>query len=162
MVCMKGAEPGSLMYEVINLRDRINLVASRLGGDRLIVFHPVSLPMPCFDAPELGFLRTVSWLYVLVYEAGSPSIGFLSKRIHLSQPDAIDRNPAFLRLIHDLRTYLQHNLDPAGKRSIEIQEVCEEWFRQNCGTRVPHSEDNWYVCLSSLLTEVVGFLKATQ
>lgn len=41
------------------------------------VFDPVSLPIPRLEPVELGFIRSVAYLFVLYYEAGEVAIPYL-------------------------------------------------------------------------------------
>ena len=64
------------------------------------------------------------------------------------------------RLVQQLRTSLQHNLDPGKSHDRRIQEVCEQWLRDQCGTPIPGSDHQWQRCLLSLLLEALQFLEA--
>ena len=72
----KSLKPESLMYKLLYVQQEIDKVASRLlkiDG----VFGSTSLRNPKFNPPELGFLRLVSWLYVMYEEVGKPNVQFL-------------------------------------------------------------------------------------
>ena len=58
------------MYQILSRMEETHRVASRLIGTNYGVFEAVSLEMPKFTPAELGFLRSVSWLFVLYHEVG--------------------------------------------------------------------------------------------
>src|SRR5262249_34934235 len=113
-----------------------------------------------FVPSELGFMRTVSWLYVLYHEAGRPSVAFLCGLLHGYDLDPDGRIAAHLALVQQLRTFLQHNLDPGKPHDTQIWTACEEWFQRHCRTRVPVENDHWDGCLLALLDEARRFFQA--
>jgi hypothetical protein len=158
---MEAQDPKSLMYEVLDLKDEINLVASKIEGvDH--VFDDMSLRMPNLAPPELGFLRTVSWLYVLYYETGKINIDFIKKLLPTYELDSETNIKNHLCSVQRLRTFLQHNLNLSKVHDYSIQEYCETWFKRNCGTPVPRDENHWNLCLNSILKETLTFLKAIR
>ena len=153
--------PSELMYEIISQRDRINLIGSRLDrGERIVIFDLVSLPVPQFVPAELGFIRTVSWLYVLLSEAGHPNVDFLTERFGAYHLESAEQTITFAILVQQLRTYLQHNLNPGKEQNRNIQDSCEHWFREHCLTPIPGNDDHWRACLIAILNQAIAFLKA--
>ena len=152
--------PHGLMYEIISRRDEINLLASRAIGIEDLVFREISLPMPKFNPAELGFMLAVSWLFVLYHEAGKVGVAFLANRFPAYLLDPQNHLVAHYRVIQLFRTYHQHNLDLSKPHDIDIREVCEKWLAEQCGTPIPGNEDQWNVCLISLLSEALSFLDA--
>lgn len=158
---MEAQDPRSLMYEVLNLKDEINLVASKINGVSQ-VFDNISLSAPNFAPPELGFLRTVSWLYVLYFETGKINIDFIKKLIPTYELDPEESIKDHLGSVQKLRTFLQHNLNLSKVHDYSIQEYCETWFKNNCGTPVPRDDNHWNLCVNSLLKEATQFLKVIR
>lgn len=158
---MEAQDPKSLMYEILDLKEEINLVASKIEGGGH-VFDNMSLRMPNFTPPELGFLRTISWLYVLYYETGKVNIEFIKKLIPTYELDPEENIKNHLGSVQKLRTFLQHNLNLSEDHDYGIQNYCETWFRMNCGTPVPSDNNHWDLCLNSILKETLLFLKAVR
>ncbi len=75
-----------LMYQIVARVEEINRVASRLTGVDHGVFQAPSLQMPRLYPAELGFLRSVSWLFVSYYEAGKVGVAFLEVRLERFMP----------------------------------------------------------------------------
>jgi len=148
------------MYQVISRKDEINLVASRLNGTTDGVFAQASLANPRFVPAELGFLRTVSWLFVLFNEVGKIGTLFLVERLGAYQLDGDGQLAAYLNLIAELRTYLQHSLNASRPRDKLLQERCEGWLRTQCGTPIPSTEEQWNRCLLALLGHAVALIEA--
>lgn len=158
---MNTQNPESLMYQILDIKDEIDLVASKLS-DFNGVFGPLSLRKPRFTPAELGFLRTVSWLYVLYYEIGKVNVDFLTERFFAYNLDSDKKLIRHLRTVQQLRTFLQHNLDPNEKQNLLIQEACEQWIKDRCGTPIPGDDQQWKICLNYLLDEAIHFLSALR
>jgi hypothetical protein len=153
------AQAHQFMYEWVKVKDQINkLAASLLGTDRL-VFRTVSHALPTLIPSELGFIRSVSWLYVHYNEVGRVSTGFLIEKAPAFGYSSVEESQKHSSLVVDLRTYLQHNLDVSEKRDRRIQDRCEDWIESSCGTHVPTSEEDWCCCLVNLQRESIEFLK---
>lgn len=153
-----SSQANEIMYDIVGLRDAVDRLTRTLNDAREACFAPVSLPMPRFTPPELGFMRVISWLYVHYSEAGKPSIEFLLHQIPASGLDSESNITAHPRTVHQMRTFLQHNLDPTEPQNLAIQLACENWFNRQCGTGVPSEEAHWDGCLVGLLTEAKTFL----
>jgi hypothetical protein len=127
-------------------------------GHKHLLFRQTSLDTPPLSPAELGFLRVVAWLYVHYHEVGLVGVKFLSglfDAYEVVRPEAHRRH---MRQVAQLRTYLQHNLDPGKPRDREIQTESEQWFQESCGSHLPAGEDQWERCLEALLQEAHDFL----
>lgn len=165
MESMSTSNAAELMYEIICLREEIDRVTSKFNGVDGVekgVFGELSLLAPRLVPAELGFLRTVSWLYVLYNEAGRVNVDYLSERLPAYGLDPDGKLSTHRSIVLQLRTFLQHNLNPAKPQNRRIQEACEEWFREQCGTLVPGADEQWKGCLTGLLSEALNFFKALQ
>lgn len=147
----------SLMYDAIRRLDSVNRQAVRMTSGAP-VFTEVSLVKPKLRPAELGLLRTVSWFYVLYFEAGKIGVDFLSKRLPVYRLDIDGRLAAHTASTHHLRTFFQHNLDPTRPQDKNLQHHCELWFLKHCSTFEPYSEDEWLQCLDGFLREACLFL----
>jgi hypothetical protein len=112
-------DPESLMYQILRLKEEIDDVASKLNEING-VFGAISLGIPKFTPSELGFLRTVSWLWVLYYEAGKVNVNFLTERFSAYNLDSDEKLAKHLRIVQQLRTLLQHDLNPQESRNLVI------------------------------------------
>lgn len=146
-----GEAPDSCMYEIVSLIERTNSLAVSLTRTGHGVCRTSTLLMPRFRPSELGFLRAVSWFYVLYFETGRPSIKFLSERFRTYGHDRQGDMAGHPELIDQMRTYMQHDLHIEVERNLARKRACENWFRQKCGTAVPEGEEQWYNCLMHFL-----------
>jgi hypothetical protein len=154
------AEPGALLYKVIKTVDEINHLAMGLLGSEKSLFFPPSLTYPPFEPAEMGFFRSVSWLFTLYSEVGSISIKYLVDQFDafdLVRDGSIARHP---QIVQKLRTFTQHHLDYQKAHDKGIKDDCEKWIEDQCGSKVPGKEEQWAQCLESLLTQAVEFLQA--
>lgn len=151
----------ALMYKIISIKDNINRLASNVK-DIDYVFDEISLEMPKFSHPEVGFLRIVSWLYVLYYEAGKINVDFICQLFKAYNLDSDNNLQKHLSYVHDLRTFLQHNLYSEHEHDSNIDKICKEWYKNNCGTSVPDSYSHWESCLESILSNSIAFLKCLE
>jgi len=158
---MSTQNPESLMYQILGLKEEIDQVSSKLNNINGF-FGSLSLRMPKFDPSELGFLRTVSWLYVLYYEVGKVNVNFLTERFSAYNLDSDKKLSKHLLNVQQLRTFLQHNLDPKEQHNLVIQEACEQWLKDRCETPIPGDDQHWNICLISLLSEAIDFLSTLR
>lgn len=152
----------ALMYRVLAVIDEINSLASKLDGHGESVFGKLSLKIPRLAPPELGFLRSVSWLYVIYFEEAKPNVQFLSRRFGLCGVDPQGIHVGHLEITKSLRTYLQHNVNPSTPHNRRVQKKCQQWFSQHCKTSEPSEDAHWEHCLAALLNGSVSFLGALQ
>lgn len=152
----------SLMYTLLGLMEEVNHLASILHNDQEGVFGKLSLPMPKFIPAELGFARTISWLFATYHEVGKINVEFLSGRLSAYNLDPDGKFCEYLRMVHQLRTFFQHNLDLSKAHNRDIQQSCGRWLRDQCRTSIPENEEQWTGCLAGLLNDSLNFLKAIQ
>lgn len=153
---MNLPDPASTMYTIIQKKDAIDRMSIRLNNGHAI-FEDVSLEIPKLVPSELGLLRIVSWFYVHYYEVGKVNVDFLSKYLGVYGLDPTGKLSQHLLLVDRLRTYFQHNLDLNKPRDRSIQQFCEEWFKNQCGTLRPDEDTEWFKCLLSFLQEGLEF-----
>ncbi|QVM97539.1 hypothetical protein JYG36_04950 [Pseudomonas sp. SORT22] len=146
-----------IIYSALTLRDEINDISSRLEGVGA-VFGSISLPLPRLSPSELGFIRVVSWLYVHYFESGKLGTEFLTELVGEYSVNMVELSKSHRSLVQRLRTYCQHNLDPSQSHSKEIRIACEQWFNQNCGTRVPRSDEHWETILRVIILDACAYL----
>lgn len=124
-------------------------MAWQLTGESKALFPPDTLPPPSITVPELGFIRCVSWLYIVCHERGRAGTRFLLDwRRDDSSALAASRHFA---IIHDLRTSLHHFLNLEDNRDLALARRCGDWSRDVCGSAFPESDDQWFLCLKALL-----------
>ncbi|RSZ58072.1 hypothetical protein HF313_23070 [Massilia atriviolacea] len=148
------------MYEVLKLRDTINRISSGFS-DIGPIFGLVSLQLPRLEPSELGFIRVVSWLYVHYFEVGKLGGDFLG-----AHAEAASMNISLLRdhrdRIQQLRTYCQHNLNFTDSHSNSIQNACESWFKEKCGTHLPIDEHHWSTLLQLIILEALNYFRTLE
>lgn len=149
------------MYRIFGLRDELNgLVYPIKGVER--VFENMTLNQPRFSPAELGFIRSVSWLYGFYYEAGKVGVSFLLKYLEVYQLEGEGRHAQHYQIVRDLRTFLVHNLNMEAIHDKKLVQTCQEWFRLGCGTYFPADEEHWQPLLNHLLGEAVEFLEVLR
>ena len=116
------------MLGILQRIEEINRLASRLTETDRVGFASLSLDIPKLDSPELGFIRTASWLFVLYHEAGKVETAFLAERLSVYGVDAGPDLSGHPHLIRALRTYLQHNLDSSKASDRDTKSHCETWL----------------------------------
>lgn len=156
---MSTPNPEQLMYGIVGKAEEINTRVIAMLGDGPGLFEAVSQRMPRFAPAELGFLRLVSWLYVLYWEAGKVSLPFVTRRFDAYSIDQDGRIRLHTSSVQILRTYTQHNLNIEEAHDKKTMGDCHDWFSGRCGTAVPDSEEEWEACLIALLKESQEFLE---
>ena len=145
--------------EVVRRLQHIAALAKSVVGRAPFDELHVLLPDPA--NPEAAFIRAVSWLYCLYFEAGRVSLIFLRRlgeAYALVDRTATDRHVEHVRC---LRTELHHNL--GGEDSEQTtRNTAEHWRRKACGTAVPRAADEWRACYGRLTEEASAFLGAVE
>ncbi len=142
---------------VLRRRQEIDVVARSLIGRPAFEELHVTLPDP--ESPETGFIRAVSWLYCLYFEAGRVSVTFLRR---LGEAYAlVDRGSAdgHLEAVRCLRTELHHNLGFADS-DLNTRSAADGWRRKACGTVLPEGAEHWRACYAHIVGDAHGFLAA--
>ena len=156
---MSIPNPEQLMYRIVGKAEETNTRVIALLADGAGLFDAVSQRMPKFAPAELGFLRLVSWLYLLYWEAGKVNLPYLMKLFDAYSIDGDRSIREHVFNVQRLRTYTQHNLNIEEVHDKQTIGDCHGWFSVECGTAVPDSEDEWNRCLISLLRESSSFSK---
>jgi hypothetical protein len=123
------------------------------------VFDAVSLQIPRMKPAELGFIRSVAYLFVLYYEVGNIGVPYLIGLWDAFGLDTDRQVRGHREHVRLLRTFLQHNLSPRSSADRQTRESCQRWFAENCNTFLPSSENHWSACLHGLLAEAAIFLQ---
>ena len=124
-------------------------------------FDEVTVAPPASQDDETSFLKLISWSYVLVFEAGRVSIGYLLQLPSGKHDSATDLN-ASRELVHDLRTWSFHNLGFVSDRDRSISRRVRLWFIQTCGACPPHSKNGWRLCFLALCNEMQAIVEHCQ
>jgi len=146
------------MYQLVGKAEETNVRVVALLSDGHGFFEAISQRMPRFVPAELGFLRLVSWLYLMFWEAGKVNVPFVIKRFDAYSLDADGAVRRHLSVVRELRTYTQHNLSGEEAHDKTTMGNCYAWFSSQCGTAVPDSDDEWSRCVLALLHESLAFL----
>jgi len=127
---VRRQEPSALALYSWSCKVLINDAFHRKWRRATIRGEVCSLRMSIFTPPELGFIRAVSWFYILYNEIGKISVEFIVELLHAYNLDPERKVSSHLNNIQQMRTFLQHNLDPRKDQNRRIQEACEQWL--NC------------------------------
>lgn len=149
---MSNLAPHPFFREIQKKIDKLNQISQDIGKIEKI-FRGVSISAPTYSCHEAGFLRTISWLYILFYEAGRVNVEFLVEYLNPSGLDSQGKAIKHIRVIHSMRTSLQHNLDLNENRDKSLRELSELWFVDRLGVMSPHKSKEWEKCLTDLLNE---------
>jgi hypothetical protein len=150
--------PEQLMYRLFGLRDELNGLVLQVPEVERIFDH-MTLNQPRFVPTELGFIRSVSWLYGLYYEAGKIGVAFLLQNFGVFHIDVDGRSQIHYEIVRSLRTLNFHNLNPFATHDRKVVEECQKWFRKGCGTFVPTKEEDWAPLIITLLSDAISFME---
>jgi hypothetical protein len=156
---MSGSTTQALMLSILDLVNEINMVGLRFNPGGFEVLGKVTLSVRHLTPYEFGFHRAVSWFYVLYFETDRVNVEFLREQLVAY---GIDQNESHIRVVHQMRMYLQHNLDPTKEQNRAIQYACERWFQEQCQVPVPSTQKQWRLCLQPLLQDAYQFLTALR
>ena len=154
-----NSQNNSVLLSIIVKKEECNKLTQTFDGVG-DVFQNVNILIPHSEYPELFFIKTVSWLYVLYFEAGKIAIKFLQSlfdTFSLDNENVIRNHPA---IVNALRTELQHNLQYEKQHDRKLMETCRKWFDSSCGTSLPGSKVQWGQSLEVLLDEALIFMEA--
>lgn len=148
----------ALLLELKRRIEDLERVARSIGDGSLRFFQETYQPTPRLQPAELGFLRTISLLYVYFFETGREGVEFLADKLDKFGLDAGGVQRKFLVIVKCLRTYSHHNLYLDSGHDREVIKNCESWFRDTCGTAVPVTEEHWRSCLIQILSDATRLL----
>lgn len=125
---------------------------------KFLFFEKVSIPWERVEPSELGFIRIVSWLYVLCIDIkpNNKNIQFLAKQ----EKDKLKDYKTYTDVITRLRTYFQHQITPtevASDRDTLTKEGCDAFFDDIIFKDYPQSENDWADALHKLLDDALIF-----
>lgn len=122
------------------------LLAACFGRDTI---DRITVPEPSSRSSELDFVRLVAWGYVLIFEAGRVTIGYLLELPQMSRTGRCNHRET-LDDIHALRTWNFHNLNDSSVRDQIMHERVSQWFLDACDVSEPSTEGQWRACLDVL------------
>ncbi|OXR99726.1 hypothetical protein [Shewanella algae] len=131
--------------------DDINtLIAQLLNDKNSVFFEKVNVIRPNSQNKELSFVRLVTWLYTLYYEAGKNPLKVIKSSMSNSSKELYN---AHSKRVNSFRTKLHHNLDRASSRDFKIESDYHKWMKSVCNRNIPTSELEWEQCSAQLLQE---------
>ena len=151
----------ALLLKIMRKAEDVNARATALLATTPGIFDKVSHKIPKLDPPELGYIRTASWLYVLYYEAGRVNRQYVEDLLAaygLNHGVAVHH----AGLVQAVRTLLQHNLDIAEPHDKNIISICHSWHKTKCGTAVPETDGEWLQCLLAILSDSLEYLDTLE
>ncbi len=134
-------------------------IISALGGAPTLSGHFVYREIPEYG--ELRFMFVVSSLYKLYRDAGGDDLKFLNEKIASSKGEVVRHYD----LVHDLRTFEQHELHSDSPETTRRRDRCRLWLDQSVGlkgTNRPVGEAAWNKCIEDLLSEAITYLRALK
>jgi hypothetical protein len=132
---------------------QINTLVQEMHEDTtLYFFQPVSAPWQRINPSELGFIRVVSWLYILYIDIrqNQKNIDFVLRQINTKSNHKIH--------IHRLRTYFQHQLNLNDKSDEQKKEDCDNFFYAIIRKNYPTTEEEWEESFVELTDNANTFL----
>jgi hypothetical protein len=147
--------PENVFFSLIKEREEVDRLTESLLGRPFKAFGPISHPVPNLRPAEVGFLRSIAYLYATYQEVGRVSVGYLSRVLSAYGLDPSGRVASHVAHVEKLRTYLQHNLNPANVGDLGTIRTCEDWLSAQCGSRVPATEEQWLLALCALINEAL-------
>lgn len=140
---------------VIRLR---NLLTTCFGLDTI---EKITVPEPSGKSSELDFVRLVAWGYVLIFEAGRVTIGYLLELPYMNRDGKSDQRQV-LESVHTLRTWNFHNLNDSTVRDQLMQSRVKQWFLESCNASEPSTEREWRACFEVLCVSLSGLVSDCQ
>lgn len=146
-----------LIKELETLRTTINHDAKLLGKINPVFKELYNIPFN-FTCYEAGFLRTVSWLYMLYYEAGRGEIEYLIEKIKVYDKTGDNNKNSHYKDIRILRTSFQHNFNPENSKYTSYKTITDNWFLKTINSHTPSMDDEWRLSLEKLIDNAKEFL----
>ena len=113
-----------------------------------------------FNSFELCFKESVSWLYMLLFEAGDLNLKFATDKIKDLGVPVKNNGLEVIKLVHALRTTQQHLMAVEKSEDQNKVSYCKDWYKQCVLQERPQSEEEWEKCLNELLDMATNLLKA--
>lgn len=124
------------------------LLTAWLGCDTINKIT-VPEPSPSSKSSELDFVRLVAWGYVLIFESGRVTIGYLLELPQMGRTGRCEHRET-IDNIHSLRTWSFHNLDDSNVRDQVLQDRVRSWFLDACNVPRPSTDGQWKACFDLL------------
>ncbi|MGX5854425.1 hypothetical protein ACWKW6_12295 [Dyadobacter jiangsuensis] len=124
-------------------------------------FEPISLTVN-FRSPEAGFLRLISYFYVITHEDDSKlNLKFWGDKsqVYFSSETVISH---FTNLINAGRTVLQHNVSQESPSDRLKIYMWEDWLQNCVGKTKKFNSTDWRVCSMELLSEFSLVLREVE
>jgi hypothetical protein len=126
----------------------------------------VRLPSVESENASFEFYLQVSWMYVALFEEGRQIVDFLIERARFGGLDQDARMSKFRKIVHALRTDLQHGLDCSKREDCEKLLTGRGWMSKVCGKPdipdeyfFPNSLDEWNALRDGFEDEALEFVQ---
>jgi hypothetical protein len=124
-------------------------------------FTPVSVIVQ-FNSAEAGFMRLISFIYILLHEDDSKvNFQFIADKIQ-SYKGSNSSYKSFKNLIHSVRTVLQHNVDVKKAADQEKVFIYEDWLNLSIGKSSNLKSKDWGICCDKIIDEFSIILKEIE
>lgn len=143
--------------DLVEIKNSINILALKLGKNYPVFaeIYDISFNYTCSEA---GFLKTISWLYILYFESAKESLRLIIEKFSLYRIDQENKYEKHLESIRYLRAYLQHGNISKNQKYSKNLVMSKAWFNNNCGEYYPSSRALWEKCLQTIFSEANCFL----
>lgn len=128
-----------------------------LSFTKIDFFKKISVKIG-FNTFEGCFKDLLPWLYIVFKEASIPNLGFVDKKLRSFEINLDEEVRDISKTIHAIRTVWQHNTYDTSQNDLIKRAYCEHWFKSRIEKYPPSSEEEWKVCLDSLLLCATSYL----
>ncbi len=145
------------LNEIERAKIAINKDALKTGKLSPVFREMYALPtnFTCFEA---GFLRAISWLYMLYYEAGKGELDFAIEKFNVYPAKNVGAEKKHFQELKTLRTIFQHSFDLEIARNAQQKTIAEDWFFRAIKKKEPATPNDWQICLELIISDALLFL----
>lgn len=143
--------------QIEDLKELINNEALKIGKISPLFREIVSAPLS-FTCYEAGFIKMVSWLYMLYYESGRGELEYATERFDLYNIDSEKTSRSHYKVINNLRTVFQHNAIIDTGKNITHRRNTESWFNRIINVNAPSNADEWEKSFNSITEDSLSLM----
>lgn len=149
------------IQKIEELIKEINSYNNTFFGNEEPIIYPEPIICSNFTCAEGGFVHTVSWLYLKFFDnkKSQQNINFLLTKIGGYNFPEYDSCKDFIRIIHNIRTYLHHDISKKSKKTQKMKRIVEHWFSYHCSYIIPQTDNEWKSALNKIVNDsLIHFL----
>jgi hypothetical protein len=138
-----------IFAELKDLCEEFRILLAKATGRGVVTL--VSVDDPGGPHDELHFIKLVSWCYVLLFEAGQPTIRYVVSLLRAADPNEHNAISSIINDVNYLRTVRVHNLLPESRGDDYKRRQASIWLVQNGG-----DPPDWPRCCDALCSQVAS------